>query len=148
MTTAGTRRMPSGHEPDRRRRDEERPFRSKQGTGNKPKNHLTEKPPYKSANHHHDRLMAEVAARISDRRVLGQIRDGGQHREKLSVQIAEECPNVGIACGTARTAQRRGRSSPAVSLIRTSITWPSATTPPRTNPGGAGATLGPMRQVR
>ena len=24
---------------------------SKQGTGNKPKNHLTEKPPYKSANH-------------------------------------------------------------------------------------------------
>src|SRR5215472_13831869 len=37
-------------EPDRRRRDEERPFRSKQGTGNKPKNHLTEKLPYKSAN--------------------------------------------------------------------------------------------------
>src|SRR5215469_8695399 len=29
---------------------EERPFRSKQGTGNKPKNHLTEKLPYKSAN--------------------------------------------------------------------------------------------------
>jgi hypothetical protein len=38
-------------EPDRRRRDEERPFRSKQGTGNKPKNHLTEKLPYKSANY-------------------------------------------------------------------------------------------------
>jgi hypothetical protein len=36
-------------EPDRKRRDEERPFRSKQGTGYKPKNHLTEKPPYKSA---------------------------------------------------------------------------------------------------
>src|SRR5215472_6788513 len=38
-------------EPDRRRRDEERPSRSKQGTGYKPKNHLTEKLPYKSANH-------------------------------------------------------------------------------------------------
>src|SRR6516162_5011976 len=43
--------FPPLREPDRRRRDEERPFRSKQGTGNKPKNHLTEKLPYKSANH-------------------------------------------------------------------------------------------------
>ena len=37
-------------EPDRRRRDEKRPFRSEQKTGNKPNNHLTEKLPYKSAN--------------------------------------------------------------------------------------------------
>src|SRR6516164_4275853 len=39
--------FPPLREPDRRRRDEERPFRSKQGTGNKPKNHLTEKLPYR-----------------------------------------------------------------------------------------------------
>jgi len=37
-------------EPDRRRRDEKRPFRSEQKTGNKPNNHLTEKLPHKSAN--------------------------------------------------------------------------------------------------
>src|SRR6516225_7972321 len=43
--------FPPLREPDRRRRDEELPIRSKQGTGNKPKNHLTEKLPYKSANH-------------------------------------------------------------------------------------------------
>src|SRR5262249_25597624 len=36
-------------EPNRRRRDEKRPFRSEQKTGNKPNNHLTEKLPYKSA---------------------------------------------------------------------------------------------------
>src|ERR1700749_1404933 len=34
-------------EPDRRRRDEERLFRSEQRTANKPKHHLTGKAPYK-----------------------------------------------------------------------------------------------------
>src|SRR6516162_8256800 len=56
-------------EPDRRRRDEERPFRSKQGTGNKPKNHLTEKPPYKSANLRSLLQAGETGKRCCDARL-------------------------------------------------------------------------------
>ena len=37
--------------PAARLKNEKRPFRSEQKTGNKPNNHLTEKLPYKSANH-------------------------------------------------------------------------------------------------
>ena len=72
-------------EPDRRRRDEERPFRSKQGTGNKPKNHLTEKPPYKSATKTENRLDAT------------ERRDGVEPAGKRHVVQLVERPQIAMA---------------------------------------------------
>jgi hypothetical protein len=86
-------------EPDRRRRDEERPFRSEQGTGNKPKNHLTEKLPYKSCKPSVPQRRSEDRREaVADR---GKIRSTGQGGIEWRPVNGPTCP-----LGTAGRAGR------------------------------------------
>jgi hypothetical protein len=68
-------------EPDRRRRDEERPFRSKQGTGNKPKNHLTGKARLKPfSDQADDALVTDPVFQEADQPILADAAKGSGDR--------------------------------------------------------------------